>query len=58
VLALGAGFVSPSEAHAIVRTFLTTAQGGERHARRVAKIEAIERRYSRRPASSPPELRP
>jgi len=47
VLALGSGFVSALEAHEIVRTFLTTAHGPERHGRRVAKIDAIERRYSR-----------
>lgn len=46
VLSLGSGFVSAVEAHEIVRTFLTTAQGPERHARRVAKIDAIEQRYS------------
>ncbi len=52
VLSLGSGFVSAPEAREIVRTFLETAQGPERHARRVAKIDAIERRYSRNPCSS------
>ncbi|MCE9595360.1 MAG: deoxyribose-phosphate aldolase [Planctomycetes bacterium] len=49
VLALGAKFVTRSVAHDIVRAFLGTAEGDERHARRVAKIEALERRYARRP---------
>jgi ribose 5-phosphate isomerase B len=52
VLALGSGFVSAAEAHEVVRTFLTTARGPERHARRVAKIDAIEQRYSSSPTAN------
>jgi ribose 5-phosphate isomerase B len=50
VLTLGAGMLAPAAAFEIVRAFLATAQGPERHARRVAKITAIERRYARTPA--------
>jgi len=46
VLSLGSGWVSPAEVRGIVRTFLGTAVGTGRHARRAAKIDAIERRYS------------
>lgn len=45
VLALGAGLVGESLALEIVRTWLETPWGRERHARRVAKITEIERRY-------------
>jgi ribose 5-phosphate isomerase B len=48
VLALGSQWVSAPRAHAILRAFLAAAPGGERHARRVEKIAAIERRYARR----------
>jgi ribose 5-phosphate isomerase B len=47
VLVLAAGWVPPLRVHAILRAFLAAAPGGERHARRIAKIAAIERRYSR-----------
>jgi ribose 5-phosphate isomerase B len=46
VLSIGSGYLDAVKAHAVVRTFLTTAEGPERHARRVAKIDAIERHYS------------
>ncbi len=45
VLALGAGFVGDNLALEIVQTWLETPWGGERHARRVEKITAIERSY-------------
>jgi ribose 5-phosphate isomerase B len=44
VLALGAKAVSLETAEGIVRTFLATPTGEERHARRVAKIAALEAR--------------
>jgi ribose 5-phosphate isomerase B len=49
VLTLGAKFVTRGLAQDIVRAFLGTQEGEDRHARRVAKIDAIERRYSLRP---------
>ncbi|HXH96703.1 MAG TPA: ribose 5-phosphate isomerase B [Gaiellaceae bacterium] len=45
VLALGAGLIGESLALDIVQTWLTTPWGGDRHARRVGKIDEIERRY-------------
>ncbi len=45
VLALGAGLVGETLALQIVQAWLSTAWGGGRHARRVAKIAEIERRY-------------
>lgn len=47
VLALGARWLTPAAADAILRAFLSTASGSDRHARRVAQIAAIEQRYSR-----------
>jgi ribose 5-phosphate isomerase B len=47
VLALGARFLDRARAVAITEAFLGTATGEERHARRVAKIAALERRHSR-----------
>jgi ribose 5-phosphate isomerase B len=47
VLCLGAKGLEPAAAQEIVRTFLATSTGEERHARRVAKIGAIERHYAR-----------
>lgn len=47
VLTLGAGLVGANLALQIVKTWLATPFGGERHARRVDKIHAIERRYAR-----------
>ena len=43
VLTLGAGLIGPNLAKQIVDTFLTTEFGGDRHARRVDKIMAIEK---------------
>lgn len=48
VLSLGSGLTGPSLAEAIVETWLETPFGGGRHARRVDKITAIERRYGQR----------
>ena len=47
VLTLGAGMLDVDRAKRIVRTWLETPWGGGRHARRVAKIMAIERRFSK-----------
>ena len=45
VLTLGAGLIGPNLARQIVKTWLETPFGGGRHARRVDKIMAIERRF-------------
>jgi RpiB/LacA/LacB family sugar-phosphate isomerase len=45
VLTLGAGLIGPALARQIVDEWLATPWGGDRHARRVAKISGIERRY-------------
>lgn len=45
VLALGAGLIGENLALQIVQAWLSTGWGGGRHARRVAKIAEIERRY-------------
>ena len=44
VLTLGAGLIGERLALAIVDTFLATPTGAERHAARVAKIDALDRR--------------
>ncbi len=44
VLAMGARFVAAPMAEEILLTFLTTQFAGGRHARRVEKIEALDRR--------------
>jgi ribose 5-phosphate isomerase B len=46
VLTLGAGFVGESLARQIVQTWLASPFGAGRHARRVDKIMAIERRFT------------
>ncbi len=46
VLTLGAGLIGPNLAKQIVKTWLETAFGGGRHARRVNKIMEIERRFT------------
>ena len=48
LLTLGAGLIGDNLAKSIVDTWLQTAFGGGRHARRVDKIVEIERRYLRR----------
>jgi len=45
VLTLGAGLVGPALARQITQAWLETDFGGSRHARRVEKIMAIERRF-------------
>ena len=47
VLTLGGRTLQASEAQAIVRAFLATPCGEERHRKRVEKIRALERRYAR-----------
>jgi ribose 5-phosphate isomerase B len=47
VLTLGAGLIGPNLAQQIVQTWLATEFGGDRHARRVDKIMAIEKRFSK-----------
>lgn len=48
VLTLGGGLLGPNLARQIVKTWLETDFGGGRHARRVDKIMAIERRFLQR----------
>jgi ribose 5-phosphate isomerase B len=45
VLTLGAGLIGENLAWQIVEAWLATSWGGGRHAARVAKIDAVERRY-------------
>ena len=47
VLTLGAGLLGSNLAKQIVKTWLETSFGGERHARRVDKITQIEQRFTR-----------
>ena len=47
VLTLGAGFIGQALALDIVRTWLDTEWGAERHGRRVEKITAIEQHYAK-----------
>ncbi len=47
VLTLGAGMIDADLAKDIIKTWLETPWGGGRHARRVAKITAIEQRFSK-----------
>jgi ribose 5-phosphate isomerase B len=47
VLVLGAGLIGENLALEIVQAWLSTPWGGDRHARRVAKITDIEQTYSR-----------
>lgn len=49
VLTLGSGQLDPPLAREIVDTFLSTDFGPDRHARRVAKIDALGLRPSRQP---------
>ncbi|MEM7305146.1 MAG: ribose 5-phosphate isomerase B [Planctomycetota bacterium] len=52
VLTLGGRMIDVSTTYEVLRTFLATPFGAERHGRRVDKITAIERRYGR-PGSEP-----
>lgn len=45
ILAFGARVITSETAKDLVKTFLETEYAGERHARRVAKISAIEKKY-------------
>jgi ribose 5-phosphate isomerase B len=45
VLTLGAGLIGVNLARQIVKTWLSTEFGGERHARRVEKISGVEKLY-------------
>ena len=45
VLTLGAGLIGVALAKQIVKTWLATEFGGDRHAKRVDKIKAVERQY-------------
>ena len=45
VLTLGAGLIGEGLARQIVKEWLATPWGADRHARRVEKIDAVERRY-------------
>jgi ribose 5-phosphate isomerase B len=45
VLTLGSGTITPAEMREIVRAWLSTEISEERHRKRVAKIEAVERQY-------------
>ena len=45
VLTLGAGLIGINLAKQIVKTWLSTEFGGERHARRVEKISVVEKLY-------------
>ncbi|MDX9863469.1 MAG: ribose 5-phosphate isomerase B [Anaerolineaceae bacterium] len=45
VLSLGAGLLGPALAKQIVKTWLETGFGGGRHAKRVDKIMAIEKKF-------------
>jgi ribose 5-phosphate isomerase B len=45
VLTLGAGLIGVNLANQIVKVWLTTEFGGERHARRVEKISVVEKLY-------------
>jgi ribose 5-phosphate isomerase B len=48
VLTLGAGLIGEGLARQIVKTWLESSFAAGRHARRVAKIEAIEQRFARK----------
>lgn len=45
VLTLGAGLIGVNLAKQIVKTWLSTEFGGERHLRRIEKISAVEKQY-------------
>ena len=45
VLTLGAGLIGVNLAKQIVKTWLSTEFGGDRHTRRVEKISAVEKQY-------------
>lgn len=47
VLTLGAGLIGVALAKQIVKTWLSTEFGGGRHERRIAKITAVEKQYTK-----------
>ena len=47
VLTLGAGLIGQNLAKQIVKTWLTTAFGGDRHQKRIDKITSVEKQYSK-----------
>jgi ribose 5-phosphate isomerase B len=47
VLSLGAGLLGVNQVKLIIKTFLETDFGGGRHARRVDKITAIEKKFTK-----------
>ncbi len=47
VLTLGAGMIETNQAQRILKTWLGTKFGGGRHTKRVDKINAIEKKYSK-----------
>ncbi len=47
ILTLGGRMISPEQMRAIVQVWLATPEGEARHGKRVAKIMAIEKQYSR-----------
>jgi ribose 5-phosphate isomerase B len=47
VLTLGGGLIGNNLAKQIVSTWLATEFGGERHARRIEKIAAVEKKYQK-----------
>lgn len=47
VLTLGAGLIGPNLAQQIVKTWLSTEFAGGRHAKRVDKIDQIEKRFTK-----------
>ncbi|HEX6301792.1 MAG TPA: ribose 5-phosphate isomerase B [Acidimicrobiia bacterium] len=55
VLSLGAGLIGEGLAWQIVEEWLATEWAGGRHARRVSKIEALEKQYSKGPMKARPE---
>jgi ribose 5-phosphate isomerase B len=52
VLTLGARQLTPGQMREILLAFLNTPWGEARHGQRVAKIEALEQRYSPSPSSA------
>jgi RpiB/LacA/LacB family sugar-phosphate isomerase len=56
VLTLGAGLIGESLAWQIVEEWLSVEWGGDRHARRVAKIDEIDRQYSRADMTQPEQV--
>jgi ribose 5-phosphate isomerase B len=58
VLTLSGRSTSARDAREILRAFVATPEGGERHAKRVQKIGLVESTYSRRKRASDGEVKP